>query len=118
MIRIRSYLSGNAATRGDEWYDYVHMLNSLVLCRPGLKHLEVSCSMRPTSAIANNLKIVFLFRILTLSVPRYSFMQRYFSPIAQAAGPSLRSPTSTKVYKSKEEDMTWLQGDWVVRIRA
>ncbi|KAF9563821.1 hypothetical protein CPC08DRAFT_305554 [Agrocybe pediades] len=73
--------AANANGRPDG-YDDVHMLQSLVMCRPGLKHLEVSCFTRPTFAI------------------------RDFSTVIQAAGPSLRSFVLTKVYKSNEEEIT------------
>jgi len=54
MMGIGSGAAANAAGRGDG-YDDVHMLRSLVLCRPGLKHLEVSCFTRPTFAIVSDL---------------------------------------------------------------
>ncbi|KAH9474684.1 hypothetical protein JR316_0013149 [Psilocybe cubensis] len=62
-------------------FDDLTVLNNLVYCRPGLRHLEVACFSRPT------------------------FNIRDFSAIVQRS-PSLESFVLTKVHKSSDEDIT------------
>ena len=87
----------NGAKKGQQRFDDVLVMQSLLASSPGLKELDVACFTRPSFGMvcADILHLLYILNI----------WQREFSKLLQIA-PKLESFMLTKVHKSNEEDMT------------